>query len=191
MKPPWDLFNKTVLLMVVFCPQIVLAGRKAPATIPPLTVEHQHPSGAFLFRTPEGWKVQPMPADPDVLEVWGGDLGLRFLYRAGEAGYDSLHANCMLERLAGPMDTAPQVKYEYEYVGGLIGSRRALDSAFTVLYDQPRHGHREWRQRTVTVVGQGDSLCVMSYMPRETWKSSPPSRALVDSVLASVTFRHP
>jgi hypothetical protein len=97
----------------------------------------------------------------------------------------------MLERLAGPMDTAPQVKYEYEYVGGLIGSRRALDSAFTVLYDQPRHGHREWRQRTVTVVGQGDSLCVMSYVPRETWKSSAPSRALVDSVLASVTFRHP
>jgi hypothetical protein len=191
MRPRRDLVNKTVLLMVALCPEIGLAGGKAPVMLPTLTVEHQHPSGAFFFRTPEGWKVQPSPADPSALEAWGGDLGLRFLYRAGEAGYDSLHANCMLERLAGPMDTEPQVKYEYEYVGGVIGSRRALDSAFFVRYDQPRHGHRDWRQRTVTVVGQGDSLCVMSYVPRETWKSSPPSRALVDSVLASVTFRRP
>ena len=189
MKPRWDLVNKTVLLMVMFCPEIVLAGRKAPAMPPPLTVEHQHPSGAFFFRTPEGWKVQPLPADPSVLEAWGGDLGVRFLYRAGEAGYDSLHADCMLERLAGPMDTEPQVKYEYEYVGGVIGRRHALDSAFTVRYDQPRHGHREWRQRTVTVVGEGDSLCVSTYVPRQVWKSSRPARVLVDSVLGSVTFQ--
>ena len=190
MKPRLD-FVKTVLLMVVLCPQIVRAGRRAPEPPPALDVEHQHPSGAFLFRTPEGWKVQPLAAKPEAIEAWGGDLGVRFLYRPGESGFDSLHADCMLERLAGPMDTEPRVRYEYEFVGGVVGSRRALDSAFIVSYDQPRHGHREWRQRTVTVVGKGDSLCVMSYVPRETWKSSAPTRALVEAVLSSVTFRRP
>jgi hypothetical protein len=167
MKPRLVLV-KAVLSTVVLCPVIVFAGRRAPESPPPLNVEHQHPSGAFLFRTPEDWKVQTSPANPDTVEAWGGDLGLRFVYRAGEAGYDSLHVDCMLERLAGPMETEPQIKY-----------------------DQPRHGHREWRQRTITVVGQGESLCVMSYVPRETWKSSPPARALVDSVLSSVTFKRP
>lgn len=190
MKPRLVLV-KAVLSMVVLCPVIVLAGRRAPESPPPLNVEHQHPSGAFLFRTPEDWKVQTSPANPNTVEAWGGDIGLRFVYRAGEAGYDSLHVDCMLERLAGPMDTEPQVKYEYEFVGGVVANRRALDSAFVVRYDQPRHGHREWRQRTITVVGQGESLCVMSYVPRETWKSSAPARALVDSVLSSVTFRNP
>jgi hypothetical protein len=190
MKRRWDLVQ-TVLLTLSLCPQIALAGRKAQEAPPALSVEHQHPSGAFSFRTPEGWKVLPSPANPDALETWGGDLGVRFVYRAGEAGYDSLHADCMLERLAGPMETEPEVKYEYEFVGGLVGNRRALDSAFILRYDQPRHGHREWRQRTVTVVGEGDSLCVMSYVPRETWKTSPPARALVDSVLSSVIFRRP
>ena len=190
MKPRLALV-KTVLLTFVLCPGSVLAGRKAAEPAPLLNVEHQHPSGAFLFRTPEGWKVQSSPANPNTVEAWGGDLGLRFVYRADEAGYDSLHVDCMLERLAGPMDTEPQIKYEYEFVGGIVANRRALDSAFVVRYDQPRHGHREWRQRTITVVGQGESLCVMSYVPRETWKSSPPARALVDSVLSSVTFRRP
>jgi hypothetical protein len=189
MKPRFDLV-KTVLLTVALCPEFVFAARKAPEPPPPLSVEHQHPSGAFLFRTPEGWKVQSLPANPDAIEAWGGDLGLRFVYRAGEAGYDSLHVDCMQERLAGPMETEPRIRYEYEFVGGVVANRRALDSAFVVRYDQPRHGHREWRQRTVTVVGQGESLCVMSYVPRQTWRSSPPTRALVDSVLSSVTFRH-
>jgi hypothetical protein len=190
MKPRLALV-KTVLLTFVLCPGSVLAGRKAAEPAPLLNVEHQHPSGAFLFRTPEGWKVQSSPANPNTVEAWGGDVGLRFVYRAGETGYDSLHADCMQERLAGPMETEPQVRYEYEFVGSVVGSRRALDSAFVVRYDQPRHGHREWRQRTVTVVGAGESLCVMSYVPRERRKSSSPARALVDSVLSSVTFRRP
>jgi hypothetical protein len=190
MKPQL-VIAKAVLLTVAVCPDPVLAGRKDPGPVPPLSVEHQHPSGAFLFRTPDGWKVQPIAANPDAIEAWGGDLGVRFVYRAEEYGYDSLHVDCMQERLAGPMDTEPQIQYEYEFVGGEVGSRRALDSAFIVRYDRPRHGHREWRQRTITVVGQGESLCVMTYVPREMWKSSPPTRALVDSLLASVTFRRP
>jgi hypothetical protein len=179
------------LVAVAHWPEAVLGGSKPAAPHPVLSVEHLHPSGAFLFRTPDDWKVQPSPANPQAIEAWGGDLGLRFVYRAGEAGYDSLHADCMLERLAGPMDTEAQIKYEYEFVGGVVGNRRALDSAFVVRYDAPRHGHREWRQRTVTVVGQGESLCVISYVPRALWKSSSPARAVIDSVLGSVTFRQP
>ena len=47
----------------------------------------------------------------------------------------------MLVRLAGPMDTFPQVDYEYDFVGGEVGERRALDSAFVVHYDEPVEGH--------------------------------------------------
>ncbi|PYQ21435.1 MAG: hypothetical protein DMF81_15430, partial [Acidobacteria bacterium] len=138
-----------ILLAVAVCAGAAHAGRKPLEPPPPLSVEHVHPSGAFLFRTPDGWLVAPLTGKPEAIEAWGGELGLRFVYRPGEPGYDSLHADCMLERLAGPMETEPQVKYEYEFVGGVVGNRRALDSAFVVTYNEPRHGHREWRQRTV------------------------------------------
>lgn len=180
---------RAVWLVLALCPQSAFAGRKAPEP-PPLNVEHRHSSGAFVFRTPEDWKVQPSRVNPDAMEAWGGDLGLRFLYRNVEAGTDALHADCMMERLAGPMETEPRIQYEYEYVGGVVGNRQALDSAFVVRYDQARHGHREWRQRTVTIVGGGESLCVITYVPRQLWKS-PQTRAVVDSVLGSVTFRRP
>jgi hypothetical protein len=181
---------RAALLTVALCPP-VLAGRKPPEGPPPLSVEHHHPSGAFTFRTPEGWTVQVPAENPAALEAWGGDLGIRFVYRAGEAGYDALHATCMLERLAGPMDIAPDVSYEYDFISGTSGNRRMLDSAFIVRYDQPRHNHREWRQRNLTVVGDGDSLCLITYVPREVWKGSASTRALVDAVVGSVTFRQP
>jgi hypothetical protein len=188
MKPGRDLVAATLLTVAVGA-GAAFAGRKAPDPPPLLSVEHVHPSGAFLFRTPDGWRVVSPAGKPEAIEAWGGELGLRFVYRPGEPGYDSLHADCMLERLAGPMEAEPQVKYEYEFVGGIVGNRRALDSAFVVTYNEPRHGHREWRQRTVTVVGEGDSLCVSTYVPREVWKSSRAARVLIDSVLASVTFQ--
>jgi len=178
------------LLSVVLCPP-VFAGKKPPESPPSLSVEHQHPSGAFTFRTPEGWTVQAPEGSPEALDTWGGDLGIRFVYRPGEAGFDALHATCMLERLAGPMDIEPQVSYEYDFVSGNAGNRRMLDSAFVVRYDKPRHNHREWRQRNLTVVGEGQSLCLITYVPREMWKSSAPARALVEAVLGSVTFRLP
>jgi hypothetical protein len=58
-----------------------------------------------------------------------------------------------------------------------------------VRYDDAVHGHKEWRQRTVTIVGGGLSLCVMSFAPRAAWKKTPETRVLLDSVLASLTFR--
>jgi len=175
------------LLTVALCPT-AFAGRKADP--PTLSVEHQHPSGAFTFRTPEGWTVQPTPGNPEALDAWGGDLGVRFVYQSGEAGFDALHGSCMLERLAGAMDTEPEISYEYDFVSGNVGSRRVLDSAFTVRYDKPRHNHREWRQRNLTVVGGGDSLCLITYVPKDAWKS-PATRALVDAVVSSVVFKAP
>ena len=94
-----------------------------------------------------------------------------FHFREGEAGLDALHAACMDERLLGPMQVDPRVEYEYDFVGGSLDGRRLLDSAFRVRYDQPVQGHREWRQRNVTLVGAGESLCVIAHAPRALWKA--------------------
>lgn len=177
-----------MLAATAFVPVAAWAGKKAPPPPPPLVAVHQHPSGAFSFRTPEGWAVGPLAGRPEAIEAWGGPLGIRFVYQPGEAGLDSLHINCMLERLAAPMDMEPQVKYEYDFIGGPFGSARALDSAFAVQYDKPIQGHRAWRQRSLTVVGGGHSLCVASYVPAELWKGSPEARAAADAVLSSVVL---
>ena len=165
------------------------AGRKVPPPPPPLSGEHAHPTGAFTFRTPASWTVAPVPGRPEAVEAWGAGLGVRFVYHDGESGLDSMHASCMLERLAPPMDIEPRVRYEYDYVGGVIGNARALDSAFAVRYDRAILGHRDWRQRSLTVVGGGHSVCLASYVPAEVWKRSPEARALADAVLASITLR--
>jgi hypothetical protein len=164
------------------------APRKPPAA-PSLEAQHTHPSGAFAFRTPAAWKVEPAAENPDVMNLSGDGLMVRFVYHDGDNGLDSLHAACMLERLAAAMDQAPAVQYEYDFVGGVVGDRRALDSAFVVKYDAPILGERHWRQRNVTIVGGGMSLCAITYAPVPLWKKSPPSRALLDAVLGSVTFR--
>ena len=129
-----------------------------------------------------------MPGNPDALEAWGAALGVRFVYHPGEIGLDSLHVNCMLERLAAPMDMEPRVRYEYDFVDGLLADRRALDSAFSVQYDRPLQGERQWRQRNITVVGHGQSLCIITYAPLPIWKKSAEARALLDAVTGSVTL---
>ena len=160
-----------------------------PAGLPALETEHKSPSGAFTFRTPAGWTVETS-AGPETVNAAGSGVRVRFVHRPGEHGYDSLHGACMLERLAPPIDTSPMITYEYDYIGGDIGNdQRALDSAFTIRYDAPVHGHKEWRQRNVTVVGGGHSLCAVSYAPAKVWKKSKEARLLLDAVLASVTLR--
>ena len=119
-------------------------AKETPA--PVLDSEHEHPSGAFTFRTPASWTVRPRASNPDVLEAVGDDVLVRFLFRWGEIGYDGLHVDCMLERLAPPMDIQPRVEYEYDFLSGGFGPMRALDSAFTVTYDSPIRGQRQWRQ---------------------------------------------
>ena len=47
-----------------------------------------------------------------------------------------------------------------------------LDSAFVVRYDAPVEGSAAWRQRNLTIVGGGESLCVIGYAPLPAWKKS-------------------
>jgi hypothetical protein len=178
----------TLLLLVIgLSPDAGASKKKAPP--PPLPTEHRLSSGGFAFRTPESWKVVTTPENPDTLNAAGDGVAVRFVYHEGETGYDSFHGACMLERLAGAMEMEPVVQYEYDFVGGVIGDRRALDSAFVVTYDKPILGERQWRQRSVSIVGNGTSLCAVTYAPATLWKKSAPTRALLDAVLASVTFR--
>ena len=70
-----------------------------------------------------------------------------------------------------------------------MNSKRVLESAFVVTYDAKVLGYQKWRQRTVTLVGGGESLCVMTYAPQEVWKKSKAIRAVLDAVVYSVKFR--
>ena len=53
-------------------------------------------------------------------------------------------------------------------------------------YDEPVEGHADWRQRHVTVIGGGESLCVVGMAPRRVWKKSGEERALLKAVMTSV-----
>ena len=152
-----------LLVILALVPDAGAAKKKAPP--PPLPTLHRLPSGGFAFRTPEAWKVVSTPENPDTLNAAGDGVAVRFLYHDGESGYDSFHGACMLERLADAMEMEPVVQYEYDFVGGAFGDRRALDSAFVVTYDKPILGERQWRQRNVTIVGDGTSLCAITYAP--------------------------
>ena len=173
---------------LLLLPALGGAGKKDVPVPPPLISEHSNASKTLTFRTPEGWVVEAGTGQPEVTEARGDGLIVRVLRREGELGLDSLHVECMLLRLAAPLDTFPQVDYEYDFVGGTLGERRALDSAFVVHYDEPVEGHRDWRQRNLTVVGQGESLCVVAYAPLTVWKKSKPARNLLTAVVESIRF---
>jgi hypothetical protein len=177
----------SLLILIAGAPAVAIAAKPRPQP-PPLPAEHRHPAGALTFRTPEGWKVEAPPENPEMLSAAGDGVVVRFIFRDGENGYDSLHGACMLERLAPAMEMQPVVQYEYDYVGGVIGTRRALDSAFVVSYDKDVLGARQWRQRNVTIVGEGVSLCAITFAPLPMWKKSAATRALLDAVLGSVTL---
>lgn len=169
-------------------PAPVGAGKKEAPASSTLTSEHWNASKTLSLRTPAGWVVQSSPGQPELTEARGDGLIVRVLRREGELGLDSLHVECMLVRLAGPMDTFPQVDYEYDFLGSAVGERRALDSAFVVHYDAPVEGHRDWRQRNLTLVGRGESLCVVAYAPLPVWKKSKPARNLLTSIVESIKF---
>lgn len=178
-----------VLACFLLLPASVGAGKKKEPPPPPsLPSEHWNESRTVGLRTPAEWTVRLEPGPPEVLETRGDELIVRVLRREGEIGLDSLHAECMLVRLAGAMDTFPQVDYEYDYVGGELGNRRALDSVFVVHYDDPVEGYRDWRQRNLTVVGEGESVCVIAYAPLPLWKKSKPARNLLTSIVESIRF---
>lgn len=159
----------------------------SPATVS-LSNEHRNATESFRFRTPSSWIVETLREGPELLEARGDSLIVRFLHRPQEAGYDGLHADCMLERLTEAMDMEPQVRYEYDFVSWEEGSHRLLDSAFEVTYDRPVMGQKQWRQRNLTVVGDGQSLCVITYCPAALWKKSAETRSLLGAVVKSVEF---
>jgi hypothetical protein len=173
---------------LLILPSPLGAGRKENPVSSTLPSEHSNASKTLTFRTPAGWVVEAGTGEPETTEARGDGLIVRILRREGELGLDSLHVECMLVRLAGAMETFPQVDYEYDFVGGAFGERRALDSAFVVHYDEPVDGHRDWRQRNLTVVGEGESVCVVAYAPLRVWKKSKPARNLLTSVLESIRF---
>ncbi len=177
------------LAWLLLLPASVGAGKKkdSPAAVV-LAAEHWNASRTVSIRTPAPWAVRAEPGPPEVIEARGDGLIVRVLRREGELGLDSLHVECMLVRLTGPMDAFPQVDYEYDFVGAGLGARRALDSAFVVHYDQPMEGDRDWRQRNLTVVGEGESVCVIAYAPLSVWKKSKPARNLLTSVVESIRF---
>ena len=172
-----------VLLLV---PRGTGAGEEEAGASGELVMEHRGVSGTLTLRTPAGWTAQTTSGRPERIEARGQGLIVRVLRVEGELGLDSLHVQCMLERLAPPMEARPQVDYEYDFHEGEVGGRRALDSAFVVHYDEEVEGHKDWRQRNVTLVGQGESVCVIGMSPRSVWKGSKETRALLDAVMAGV-----
>ena len=183
-----DLTAVGVACLLLLPVPIGAGNKKDPPAVASLPSEHWNQSRTVSLRTPAGWTVRSEPGPPEVLETRGDGLIVRVLRREGELGLDSLHAECMLVRLAAPMDTFPQVDYEYDFLGGEVGERRALDSAFVVHYDEPVEGHNDWRQRNLTVVGGGESVCVVAYAPLPVWKKSKSARNLLTSVVGSVRF---
>lgn len=164
------------------------AGEKKPPPVD-LPSVHTNDSKTVRFRTPASWQVATRPGQPEVTEARGDGLIVRVLHRDAELGLDSLHVECMLVRLAPEAQTSLDVNYEYDFVGGEMGERRVLDSAFVVHYDEPIDGSRDWRQRNVSLVGGGESVCAIGYSPAAAWKKSKVTRNLLNAVLASVEFR--
>ncbi len=171
----------SLLLLTAFA-----AGEKA--IVPALSQEHWNASKTLRFKTPAGWTVTHTPSDLELTEARGDGMILRLLRRAGELGLDSLHVECMMVRLARPMETHPRVDYEYDFVGGEIAGRRALDSAFVVEYDEPVAGEKKWRQRNLTLVGENESVCIVTYVPHGMWRKSNTARKLLTSIAESVKW---
>jgi hypothetical protein len=180
---------KDLAIVVLVCLSLAAASGRAgegETRKDGLVTEHRNAAGTFTVRTPEDWVFETRAGQPEVTEARGGSLLLRIVRREGELGLDSWHVQCMLERLAGPMQTRPQVDYEYDFRQGWIGDRQVMDSAFVVKYDEPIEGHKDWRQRNLTVIGGGESLCVVAMAPRPVWKKSKKDRALLEAVVKSV-----
>jgi hypothetical protein len=168
-------------------PVFVLAGDKL--VIPPLAQEHWNGSRTLRFKTPEGWLVSNRSGDVEVTDAIGDGMRMRLLRWPANMGLDTTHVDCMLQRLAPPMETSLDVRYEYDFMGGeLPGDRRALDSAFVVEYDKPIDGDKKWRQRNLTVVGPTESLCIITYVRQSIWKKSTPARKLLTALAESVQW---
>lgn len=180
-----DLVTVTLACVALVAGSVGASDEDSPAE-GLLVSEHRNAAGTFTLKTPEDWVVESHAGQPEVTEARGGGLVFRIVRRDGELGLDSWHVQCMLERLAGPMVTHPQVDYQYDFRQGWIGDRQAMESAFVVHYDEEIDGYRDWQQRNVTVIGSGESFCLIGMAPRRVWKKSKKDRALLEAVMTSV-----
>jgi hypothetical protein len=172
------------LCLIAALGESALARKNEPATLGP---ELPHPSGAFTYRLPQGWSIAPSLNEPDGMDATGDGIGVRLVYHRGEIGYDGLHGICLMQRFPGHGEAEPQ--YEYDYVEGVDGPRRILDSAFVLDYEAPVQGYKKWRQRNLTLVGGGHSLCLITFAPVSVWKKSDKARAAAQALITSVKFR--
>lgn len=178
-----------LLASLVALPAGVAAGEKI--VVKPLAQEHWNGSRTLRFKTPEGWLVQNTSGQVELTEARGDGMRLRLVRWPMDMGLDSTHSECMLQRLAGPMETSLDVRYEYDFVGGEIGERRALDSAFVVEYDAVIDGDKKWRQRNLTIVGAGESVCIITYVRNGMFKHSSAVKKFLISLVEGVTFPPP
>jgi hypothetical protein len=149
--------------------------------------ERLHPSGAFTFRAPEGWSVKAAADDPDGVDVTSPEeVVVRFVYHAGELSFDAFHALCVMQRMPEQRNTDPHVHYEYDNVDGILDGRHTMDSAFVMESDAPVRGYKKWHQRTLSIVGRGQSLCIVTRAPTPAWKGK--ARTATDAVLKSLKF---
>jgi hypothetical protein len=183
-----NLTARLVLGLLALAPGALSAEPKKAEEPPEEWAEHVHPSGAFTFRAPVGWKLETLPGRKEVLQLSGAEGLVRFFFLRSEAGFDSLHVSCMSEFLAGGMESL-RGSYEYDFRGAPFGGRPSLDSAFVVTYDRPMLGEQQWRQRNLTVVGGGQSLCIVAHCPLKVWKKSKEARRTLDGIVQSVRFR--
>jgi hypothetical protein len=177
----------TSVALFVLWALVAAAGKPEP--VPADWADHAHPTGTFAFRAPGNWSVGGLTGRKDVFQASGPEGLVWFLYRRGESGFDSLHVSCMAERLSERIDASPRLRYEYDMRTAPFGDRLSLDSAFVVTYDLPVLGQHEWRERTLTIVGAGESLCVVVQTPLVTWKKSKDARRTLDGIVQSITFR--
>ena len=95
---------QAVILAAVFSlPAALRAGRRR--LVPPLTDEHWNALAYLSFKTPAGLDRDVEARRLETTEARGEGLMMRIFRRPGGLGLDAMHVECMLMRLAGPMDT--------------------------------------------------------------------------------------
>jgi hypothetical protein len=164
------------------------AGKKPPSVAPPLNRTHHIASSLMTFRTPEDWVISGKGASPEVVDATKDDLIVRFLRWDNEAGLDSLHVTCLMERPGDPEALEPSVQYEYEFHSGERNEWRILDTAYGVQYDGAVRGVKDWRVRVVTLVGKGEAVCVVAFCPVPLWRGSKAARDTLEAVVTSVSL---
>ena len=153
--------------------------------------EHRHPSGGFAFRTPEAWKVGRRPTTRRCSTPPGTAWSCASSTTRARAATTACTAPACSSAWPPAMEMEPVVQYEYDFVGGAHRRPRGPSTppswspttspilgAHAVAAAQRDHRGRRRRRSARSPT-----------RPLPLWKKSAPTRALLDAVLGSVTFR--